>query len=91
VVSQKFVAFVLRYLVCREFPKSRSFGSAEVRFAQDDRSFFDINIGDMTLVIYDNGTHLMPRPLSRSRCYPDLNQLPHVAQRCRPTNGKRLP
>jgi hypothetical protein len=49
VVSRKFVAFVLRYLVCREFPKSRSFGSAEVRFAQDDRSFFDINIGDGTL------------------------------------------
>jgi hypothetical protein len=49
VVSQRFVAFVLRYLVCREFPKSRSFGSAEVRFAQDDRSFFDINIGDRIL------------------------------------------
>jgi hypothetical protein len=43
-VSQKFMAFVLHYPVCREFPKSRSFGSAEVRFAQDDRSFFDINI-----------------------------------------------
>ncbi len=31
------------------FPKSRSFGSAEERFAQDDRSFFDMNIGDRTL------------------------------------------
>jgi hypothetical protein len=26
------------------FPRSRSFDSAEVRFAQDD-SFFDLNIG----------------------------------------------
>jgi hypothetical protein len=53
-VSQKFVAFVLNYLVCRELPEEQSFGSAEVRFAQDDRSFVDMNIGDRTL---EGGSH----------------------------------
>jgi hypothetical protein len=37
-------------------PKSRSFGSAEVGFAQDDRSFFDMDIGDRTLALERKGT-----------------------------------
>jgi len=49
VVSQKFMTFVSRCVSGHRRPKHRSFDSAEVRFAQDDRPFFDKNFGDKTL------------------------------------------
>jgi len=45
-VSQKFVLLAEGRLKRSEFPKSRSFDSAEVRFAQDDSSVFDMNLRD---------------------------------------------
>jgi hypothetical protein len=50
VVFLKFVAFVRSWLGCRELTKCRSFDSAEVRFAQDDRLSCDRNFRDRTVV-----------------------------------------
>ena len=44
-----FVAFVQEWLACRELPRCRSFDSAEVRFAQDDREFVDGTFPDRSL------------------------------------------
>ena len=44
----------------RGSPKSRSFGSAEVRFAQDDRFVSDMNIGDRILDA-DNSAEFLDR------------------------------
>jgi len=43
-----FVSFVAAEYVDIGISKSRSFDSAEVRFAQDDRSFFTMNLRDRT-------------------------------------------
>src|ERR1700721_537949 len=52
-MSRKFVALVQGWLVLRELPKMQvPFDSAEVRFAQDDRVFWDRNLRERTLVAW---------------------------------------
>ena len=54
---------------CKRAQRAPACGSAEVRFGQDDRSFFEMNIGDRPLVysgLYGR-VRVTPRPVVRTR------------------------